>query len=131
MRRSASKAGLKSLSKRGRQSRRDWRQQHGLLGTERLRRRPLGFWDRAKFSVLFILVWFIVVWYQMSTDPVLGFADAARQELQVQSGVGRWLVLLLGLDVLRQLSYLLAERSHRYYRMSNGVFGRGDQVTHR
>jgi cell division protease FtsH len=130
MRRSASKTGLKSRSKTKRQSRRDWRQQHGLIGAERQRRRPQSFWDRAKFSVLFILLWFVVVWYQMSTDPVLGFVDAARQQLQVQSGVGRWLVLLLGLDVLRQLSYLLAERSHRYYRLSNGAFGRGDQVTH-
>jgi cell division protease FtsH len=130
MRRSASKTGMKSRSKTKRQSRRDWRQQHGLIGAERQRRRPQSFWDRAKFSVLFILLWFVVVWYQMSTDPVLGFVDAARQQLQVQSGVGRWLVLLLGLDVLRQLSYLLAERSHRYYRLSNGAFGRGDQVTH-
>jgi cell division protease FtsH len=130
MPRSASKTGLKSRSKTGRQSRRGWRQQQGLLGAERQRRAPQSFWDRAKFSMLFVLLWFIVVWYQMSTDPVLGFADAARQQLQVQSGVGRWLVLLLALEVLRQLSYLLAERSHRYYRVSNGVFGRGDQVTH-
>jgi len=130
MRRSAGKTGLQSRSKTGRQSRRDWRQQYGLLGAERQTRKRQALWDRLKFSVLFILLWFIVVWYQMSNNPLLGFRDAARQQLQVQSGTGRWLALLLGLEVLRQLSYLLAERSHRYYRLSNGVFGRGDQVTH-
>ena len=65
------------------------------------------------------MLWFIVVWYQMSADPLLTFADAARAQLQVTSGAGRWLVLLFGLEVLRQISYLLAERSHRYYRLSS------------
>ncbi len=62
--------------------------------------------------------------------PQLGFADAARQQLQLHSGTGRWLVLLFALELLRQLSYLLAERSRFYYRVSSGVFGRGDRVAH-
>lgn len=94
------------------------------------RRRPLVVWDRLKFSVLLVALWFVVVWYQMALDPILGFADAARQQLQVSSGIGRWLILLLALEVLRQLSYLAAEHSSRYYRASTAVFGRGDQVTH-
>ncbi|HTX84691.1 MAG TPA: AAA family ATPase [Streptosporangiaceae bacterium] len=117
-------------SKQGRRARREWRKNYGLLGAGRQTRRPLAWWDRLKFSVLFIGLWFIVVWYQMALDPILGFTDAARQQLQVGSGTGRWLVLLLGLEVLRQLSYLLAERSRFYFRVSTGVFGRGDQVTH-
>jgi len=120
----------RSASKSGRRSRREWRQDQGLLTAGRPTRRPQALWDRVKFSVLFIGLWFLVVWYQMSTDSILGFADAARQQLQVQSGTGRWFVLLLGLEALRQLSYLLAERSRRYYRLSSGVFGRGDQITH-
>ena len=120
----------RSASKRAGQSRREWRQQYGLLGVGRQTRRPLALWDRIKFSVLLIVLWFLVVWYQMSVNPPLGFSDAARQQLQVNSGAGRWLALLLVLEVLRQISYLLAERSHAYYRLSTGVFGRGDQVTH-
>jgi cell division protease FtsH len=95
------------------------------------RRRPQALWDRTKFSVLFIVIWFLVVWYQMSQDPVLGFTDAAKQQLQVRSGVGRWLVLLLALEVFRQLYYLLTERSRPAYRASNAVFGRSDKLTHR
>ncbi len=120
----------RSASKADRQSRREWRKQYGLIGTERQMRKPLSLWDRVKFSVLFVALWFVIVWYSMSADPILGFSEAARQELQVQAGTGRWLVLLLGLEVLRQLSYLLAEHSHRYYRLSTGVFGRGDQISH-
>jgi cell division protease FtsH len=121
----------RSANKTGRRSRREWRQQYGPLASGRQTRRRQALWDRLKFSVLFVALWFIVVWYEMSANPVLGFSDAARQQLQVQSGVGRWLILLLGLEVLRQLSYVLAERWHFYFRLSAGLFGRGDQVTHR
>jgi len=114
---------------RGR-GRREWRRQYGLAGIGRQTRRPQAFWDRLKFSVLFVALWFVVVWYEMSLNPVLGFGDAARQQLQTGSGIGRWLVLLLGLEILRQLSYLLAEHWRLYYRVSSGAFGRGDQVTH-
>ena len=120
----------KSGSKADRRSRREWRQQYGLIGTERQTRKPQGLWDRVKFSLLFVGLWFAFVWYSMSTDPILGFTDAARQQFQVGSGTGRWLVLLLGLEVVRQLSYLLAEHSHRYHRLSTGAFGRGDEISH-
>ncbi len=116
--------------KRGRRSRREWRQQYGLLGAGRQLRRPQALWDRLKFSALFILLWFILVWYEMSLNPDTSFSDAAKAQLQVHSGTGRWLVLLLIIEVLRQISYLLAERWRLYYRLSSGAMGRGDQVTH-
>ena len=114
---------------RGR-ARRDGRRSSARARTGRQGRRPQALWDRLKFSVLLVGLWFVAVWYQMSLNPVLGFSDAARQQLQAGSGVGRWLALLLGLEILRQLSYLLAERWRLYYRVSSGVFGRSDQVTH-
>ena len=101
-----------------------------MRDTERLTRRRLVFWDRVKFSVLIIGVWFIVVWYQMSTDPVLSFKDAAKQQLQVGSGAGRWLVILLAIEVLRQLFYLVTEISRPAYRASNAAFAGGDKLTH-
>ena len=106
------------------------RRQDNLRDSERLTRKHLVFWDRVKFSVLIIGVWFIVVWYQMSTDPVLGFSDAAKQQLQVGSGAGRWLIILLGLEVLRQLYYLVTEHSRPAYRASNAAFASGDKLTH-
>ena len=94
-------------------------------------RRRLAPWDRLKFLIALVIVWFLVVWYQMSADPTLGFIDASRQQLQVRSGIGRWLILLFAVELLRQLSYLLAERSRRYYRVSSAFFGTGDRVASR
>jgi cell division protease FtsH len=96
-----------------------------------LTRRALVPWDRLKFIVLIVVVWFLIVWYQMANDPVLGFSDAARQQLQVGSGAGRWLVLLLGLEILRQTYYLVTEQSRHAYRASTGFFSRSDRLTHR
>jgi ATP-dependent Zn protease len=102
-----------------------------MAATRAPTRRALVLWDRLKFLSLFVLLWFIVVWYQMANNPVLGFNDAARQQLQVNSGAGRWLVLLAGLEVLRQLGFYLAERSSGFYRASGAFFGRGDRVAGR
>ncbi len=96
-----------------------------------LTRRRLAPWDRLKFLIALVIVWFLVVWYQMSADPTLGFLDASRLQLQVRSGIGRWLVLLFAVELLRQLSYLLAERSRPYYRVSSAFFGTGDRVASR
>jgi cell division protease FtsH len=112
-----------------RRSRRRRRADH-LRDSERVTRKRQVLWDRVKFSVLIIGVWFLVVWYQMANDPVLGFRDAAKQQLQVGSGAGRWLAVLLAIEVLRQLYYLVTERSRPAYRASNAVFGRGDKLTH-
>jgi cell division protease FtsH len=94
-------------------------------------RRTLALWDRLKFVILLVVLWFLVVWYQMSNDAILGFHDAALQQLQVNSGTGRWILLLLGIEVVRQLSFFGAERSHRYYHASTSVFASSDRVTHR
>jgi ATP-dependent Zn protease len=107
------------------------RQQASLRDSERVTRKRLVFWDRVKFSVLIVGLWFIVVWYQMSTDPVLGFKDAAKQQLQVSSGAGRWLIVLLAIEVLRQLYYLVTETSKPAYRASNAMFGGSDKLAHR
>src|SRR5215469_4912698 len=121
---------LPANSPNRRSRRRNRRRHDNLRESERLTRKRLVFWDRIKFSVLITGVWFIVVWYQMSTDPVLGFKDAAKQQLQVGSGAGRWLILLLAIEVIRQFYYLVTEHSKLSYRASNAVFGRGDQLTH-
>jgi len=107
------------------------RRQARPTSVDRLTRKPLVPWDRLKFIVLIAGVWFIVVWFKMANDPILGFSDGARQQLQLTSGIGRWLVLLLAIEVIRQLSFLVAERSRAYYRASNAVFSRSEQVTHR
>jgi cell division protease FtsH len=93
-----------------------------------LTRKPLGLWDRIKFLVLLGLVWFILVWSVMANDPIVGFSDAMR--IEVRSG--SWVFVLLGLEVLRQIHFLISEHSRGYNRFWTWtVFGGIERVTHR
>ena len=95
---------------------------------DRLTRKPLALWDRIKFLILLVAIWFILVWSVMANNPLVGFSDAMKIELQS----GWWVFILLGLEVIRQLHFLLAEHSAAYYRFwTYLVFGGFDRVTHR
>ena len=83
---------------------------------ERTTRRPLALWDRVKFLLLLVLLWLVLVWSDMANNPVIGFADAARQQLHE----ALW------------LEVLMAEHWSAYYRLwSRGIFGRADRLSHR
>jgi cell division protease FtsH len=95
---------------------------------DRLTRKPLALWDRIKFLILLVAIWFILVWSVMANNPLVGFSDAMKIELRS----GWWVFVLLGLEVIRQLHFLLAEHSAAYYRFwTYLVFGGFDRVTHR
>ncbi len=90
-------------------------------------RKPLALWDRLKFVALLALLWLVLVWSDMANDPIIGFADAVRQQLTS----ARWVLILLGAELVRQLHFLVAEHWPGYYRLwSHGVFGRADRATH-
>jgi ATP-dependent Zn protease len=95
---------------------------------DRLTRKPLAFWDRIKFLLLLGLVWFILTWSVMANDPLVGFSDALRIEVRA----GAWVFVLMGLEVIRQIHFLICEHSKAYYRFwTYGVFGGFERVTHR
>ena len=95
---------------------------------DRMTRKPLGFWDRIKFLVLLGLVWFILVWSVMANDPIVGFSDAVRIEVRT----GWWVFVLLGLELLRQIHFLISEHSAGYNRFWTWiVFGGIERLTHR
>jgi len=94
---------------------------------EQRTRKPLAPWDRLKFVALLTLLWLVLVWSDMANDPIIGVADAARQQLTS----ARWVLILLGAELLRQLHFLVAEHWPGYYRVwAHGVFGRADRATH-
>jgi cell division protease FtsH len=96
--------------------------------SERTTRKPLALWDRLKFLLLLVLLWLVLVWSDMANNPVVGFADAARQQFRE----ALWVEVLIGLEILRQLHFLLAEHWSAYYRLwSRGIFGRVDRASHR
>jgi cell division protease FtsH len=96
--------------------------------SERRTRKPLVFWDRVKFLALLALIWLVLVWSDMANNPLVGFVDAARQQVTLAA----WVEVLFGLEVLRQLHFLIAEHWPGYYRLwSRGIFGRSERAAHR
>jgi cell division protease FtsH len=96
--------------------------------TPRETRKRLPFWERVKFLILLSLLWLALVWASMASDPLLPFSDAARQ----QSRSGRWVFVLLGLELLRQAHFLISEHWPRYHRLwTYRVFGGFNRVSHR
>ena len=95
---------------------------------ERTTRKPLPLWDRLKFLILLTLVWFVLVWSVMASDPLIGFTDAMR--IEVTSAW--WVFALFGLEVLRQLHFLISEHWAGYYRFwTQTVFGGWERMTRR
>ena len=95
---------------------------------ERQTRKPLPFWDRIKFLVLLTAVWFILVWSLMANDPIVGFLDAMRIEVRT----GWWVFILGGLELIREVHYLISEHWRGYYRFwTERVFGGINRTTRR
>ncbi|HMD25995.1 MAG TPA: AAA family ATPase, partial [Streptosporangiaceae bacterium] len=95
---------------------------------DRRTRKPLSIWDRIKFLVLLGAVWIILVWSVMANNPIMGFSDAVRIEVQT----GWWVFVLAGLEVLRQIHFLISEHSAAYHRFWTWVvFGGAERLTHR
>ncbi len=95
---------------------------------DRPTRKPLPLWDRLKFVILLTLVWFVLVWSAMANDPLVSFADALRIELTA----GSWALILCGLEVLRQVHFLVSEHSARYHRFWTwSVFGGSERFKQR
>ena len=95
---------------------------------DRPTRKPLPLWDRIKFLLLLVLVWLILVWSAMANNPLVGFSDAVR--IEARSAV--WVFVLLGLEVLRQIHFLISERWAGYHRFwTKRVFAGAERLTHR
>src|SRR5262245_22118526 len=93
------------------------------------KRRPrLRLWDRIKYTLLLVLVWFLLVWASMANDPILPFQDAMRLQLTGSA----WVLVLLGIEIVRQLHFLLAENAAWYWHFwSETLFGRSERFAQR
>src|SRR2546423_13373419 len=80
---------------------------------ERPTRKPMSFWDRSKILVLFLGAFVILLWSSLAQfDPQITFSEALAQTVR-QSW---WLLVLIGLEAIRQLHYVISEHSERYHR---------------
>jgi cell division protease FtsH len=100
---------------------------HGAgSGAEAETRKPLAWWDRIKFLLLFFLLFWFFVWSDLSDDnPFNTLGDAVQNTLRT-----KWpLFVVIGIELLRQVHYLVAERSPRYYGFWNRMFERWERRT--
>jgi cell division protease FtsH len=87
---------------------------------ERPTRKPLPLWDRVKFLLLLTGLYWFFVWGAMADNPLLPFVDAMQDEAQAKW----WLFLLGGIELARQLHYLVSEHWAAYHRFwTQKVFG--------
>jgi cell division protease FtsH len=87
---------------------------------ERPTRKPLPLWDRVKFLLLLTALFWFFVWGAMADNPLLPFVDALRDEAEAKW----WLFLLAGIELARQLHYLVSEHWAAYHRFwTQRVFG--------
>jgi cell division protease FtsH len=95
---------------------------------DRRTRKPLAFWDRVKFLLLLTVFWFILLWATKSGNPLVTWSDAFR----IEARSGAWVLVLIGLEVLRQIHFLISEHWAGYhYFWTHRVFGGTERVAHR
>src|SRR4051794_18332512 len=78
---------------------------------ERPTRKKMSMWDRLKFLLLLTILFFMFVWADMANIPILPFKDALQRQLDSKW----WILALIGIEVVRQIHYLICEHSSRYY----------------
>ena len=76
------------------------------------RKRPKTFFfDRIKLLLLLAVYFLIIVSYEQSQVPVMSWADAFRDQARAKW----WLWIVAGLEVLRQIHYLVCEHWGAYH----------------
>jgi ATP-dependent Zn protease len=71
----------------------------------------LPLFDRLKFFLLFSLVFVVLIWASMSNNPILTFHDALIDQVNARW----WLIVLFGIEAIRQIHFGLAETLAPYH----------------
>ena len=95
--------------------------------SDRRTRVHLSLFDRAKFLLLFGLVFLILVWAAMASDPLLSLSDAAITEFNARF----WIIVLAGVEVIRQIHFFFAEKAAGYHSIWQRYFAFVDKTIHR
>ena len=96
--------------------------------SERTTRKPLAWWDRVKLLLLFATVWVVLVlgaYFRLIGG--MSRYDALYYAVRMYPA----LLVLFGLELIRQIHYLIAEHWKRYYAFWNRIWGRGDRARER
>ena len=94
--------------------------------TDRRTRVHLSFYDRIKFLLLFSITYLILVWALLSENPLYSVSDAAIEI----SNRHMWIFWLAGIEVLRQIHFLISEFISPYHRLWQWYFKSIDRIVH-
>jgi len=79
--------------------------------SDRKTRVHLSVYDRTKFLLLFALTFFVLAWASMADNPLLSFSDAVSKTADEKV----WLLVLAGIEIVRQIHFALAELLAPYH----------------
>ena len=79
---------------------------------DRRTRRRLDPWDRSKYLILGSVLFGFFWWQKLNANPIKSVVDGFWETAEKQA----WIWILLGLEVLRQLHFVVAEHWSGYYR---------------
>jgi ATP-dependent Zn protease len=74
--------------------------------------------DRIRFILLFLVVWVVLVITEVGNNPLLSVGDALRKGLRTNW----WMLVLVALEVIRQIHYWISEKSAVYHRSWQGFW---------
>jgi cell division protease FtsH len=96
---------------------------------DELTRKPLAFWDRVKLLIFFSGAFLVIVWAQLSSNPLMSLEEAERTV--ATTGIGQILLVLVMIEALRQIHFLLAEHVASYHQAWLRLFERTEARTAR
>jgi cell division protease FtsH len=95
--------------------------------SDRKTRVHLSLYDRTKFLLLFISVFLILVWALMAGNAFIGFQGAVAEIRRTHS----WLLVLVAIEVIRQVHFFVAEFAAPYHGIWQGYFRVIDKTLHK
>ncbi|MFI7628696.1 AAA family ATPase [Microbispora rosea] len=101
----------------------------GPVDRDPLTRKRLPLWDRTKFLILLAVAFGVLFWNEIATyEGIISPYDAAVMTVRNAS----WVLWLAGVEVLRQIHFLISERSAGYHRFwTQKIFGGWNRWSHR
>lgn len=95
--------------------------------SDRKTRVHLSIYDRTKFILLFVIVYLVLVWASLADNPLLSIGDAFNEITRTRT----WLLVLVIIEVLRQMHFLVSEIVAPYHGIWQKYFQAVDFALHR
>jgi len=101
--------------------------QSRMRDSDRKVRVHLSAFDRTKFLILFAVVYLVLVWAALADNPLLSFGDGCIQISKTRW----WLFVLFGIEIVRQIHFLLSEILAPYHGFWQRYFSWADKLIHK